>query len=259
MEDLHRMKKAGVHKRGIARVCTVGQWVRVGVLGLGMALLSPLSQAADDEKKEKDKSSSLGGLLNSLKDLKVPDSVSKLPEQLKELKDAYLKTAQTVEDLQQEVDALRKEVKSLREEQAQKKDTVVTTGESLQVQEVTAEQLVAAFEEDSASAKQNFKGRYMKVEGAIQGFETRVKEIVIFLRAESSDSRVKCSFKRDNNFHVEVVSNQGRLVSRNDRTTLLTIGQPLTIVGTCTGRDIDVTLVNCHAEGLDAKRKFESE
>ncbi len=235
-------------------------WALVTVLGLACLLALPAARAADGDKN---KGSSLGGLLDSLKDLKVPDSVAKFPEQLKELKDAYLKTAKTVEELQKEVEILRQEVKVLREEQAQVKKSQLSeikTGTSaLQVQEVTAEQLVAAFAEDSVSAKQNFKQRYIKVQGAIQSFETGAKEIVIFLRADSSDSRVKCSFKRDNNFHVEVVASQGRLVSRNDRTTLLTVGQPVTIVGTCTGKDIDVTLVNCHMEGLDSKREKESE
>lgn len=234
--------------------------VLVTVLGVACLFALPVARAADGDKS---KGSSLGGLLDSLKDLKVPDSVAKFPEQLKELKDAYLKTAKTVEELQKEVKVLRQEVKVLREEQAQVKKSqlsqIKTGASAMQVQEVTAEQLVAAFAEDGASAKQNFKGRYIKVQGAIQGFDTGAKEVVIFLRADSSDSRVKCSFKRDNNFHVEVVASQGRLVSRNDRTTLLTVGQPVTIVGTCTGTDIDVTLVNCRMEGLDSKRKKESE
>ncbi|MCF6312781.1 MAG: hypothetical protein L3J39_10050 [Verrucomicrobiales bacterium] len=213
----------------------------------------PTAHAADDNKS---KGSSLGGLLDSLKDLKVPDSVSKLPQQLKELKDAYLKTTKTVEDLQKEVATLREEVATLREQQSQSEKTVPTkidTG-SAQILEVTAEQLVEAFQEDRISAKKSFSQRYLKVKGAIQSFETGAKEIVIYLRANGTDARVKCHFKRDNNFHVEVVSSQGRLVSRNDRTTLLTVGQPLTVIGTCTGKSIDVTLVNCHAEGLNSKR-----
>ncbi len=246
----------------IERRVRLARQARVLAAGLSAGLLLvQLTAEAEDEKKE-EKGTSFGGLFDSLKELKVPDSVTKFPGQLKELKNAYLKTAQTVEDLQKEVSALREEVDFLRGEQEKRREAAAAkaaAGGSLQVREVSAEQLVSAFEQDRAVAKQNFQGKYLKVRGAIQGFETRAKEVVIFLRAESSDTRVKCSFKRDDNFHVDVVSNQGRLVSRNDRTTLLTVGQPVTIVGTCTGSDIDVTLVNCHAEGLDSKRKVESE
>lgn len=240
-------------------VCNLSKTARLplsAALIVCSLLMLPTANAEDSKKSS---GSSLGGLLDSLKELKVPDSVSKLPEQLKELKDAYLKTTKTVEELQKEVASLREEVASLREQQSQSVKAPaaeVITG-SAQILEVTAEQLVAAFEEDRASAKQNFNQRYMKVKGAIQSFETGAKEIVIYLRADDTDARVKCHFKRDNNFHVEVISGQGRLVSRNDRTTLLTVGQPLTIIGTCTGKSIDVTLVNCHAEGLNFKRKAE--
>jgi len=224
------------------------------------------ARAADEEgeKKEKSKSSSLGDLLNNLKGMKVPDSVSKFPEQLKELKDAYLETSKTVEVLQKEVMALRQEVKELRDEQellkkgAAGKISAIDSGLSQATQEMTAEQLVTAYAESDGLAKRKLDGRYLKVRGAIQEFQSGSKEIVIFLRADSTDTRVKCIFKRDNNFHVDVIASQGRVVSRNDRTTLLTIGQPVTIVGTCTGSTIDVRLENCHLEGVEAKRKLES-
>jgi len=262
VEDLFRMKNGGVHKGRCGLGLATG-W-RVVVCLSAIVVLSS-AQAADEggEKKEKSKSSSLGDFLNNLKDMKVPESVAKFSEQLKELKDAYLKTAKTVEELQKEVVALRQEVKELRDEQAQLKKgdgktSGVGSGSSLGVPEMTAEQLVLAFAEDIRSAERQFEGRYLKVQGAILGFQTGAKQIVIFLRAGTSDLRVKCIFKRDDNFHVEVIASQDRLVSRNDRTTLLTIGQPVTIVGTCIGTAFDVTLVNCHLEGIDSKRKSES-
>lgn len=257
MRALHRMKTGGIHNNGIGDGLAAG-WRAVVCLAIAVAISSSWAEEKEGGKKEKSKSSSLGDLLNNLKDMKVPDSVSKFPEQLKELKDAYLKTSETVEALQKEVAILRGEVKALRAEQALLKKGVAGGSESaLAVQELTAEELVSAFVEDSVSAKQQFEGRYLKVTGAIEGFETGVKEIIIFLRAESSDLRVKCYFKRDNDFHVEVIGSQGRLVSRNDRTTLLTIGQPVTIVGTCGGTSINVAMVNCHVEGIAAKRKVE--
>jgi len=271
MEDSSRMKNGDVHN-GRFRHALVAVWRVLMCLSAVVGLAS--IQAADEEGKkeekeeniEKSKSSSLSDLLNNLKNMKVPESVSKLPEQLKELKDAYIKTAKTVEELQKEVVALRQEVKELRDEQALLKKGVGKKlnngdGSSLAVPELTADELVLAFVEDSRSAERQFEGRYIKVKGAILGFQTGVKQIVIFLRANTSGSkvsRVKCIFKRDNNFHVEVIASQDRLVSRNDRTTLLTIGQPVTVVGTCIGTTIDVTMVNCHIEGIDAKRKAES-
>ncbi len=253
-------------KNGGAYIGTGGQglmkvWGAIVYLSAAMVLLPSWAAGEEGEKKEKSTGSSLGDLLNGLKDMKVPDSVAKFPEQLKELKDAYLKTTKTVEDLQKEVAALRLEVKNLREEQVKLKKALPGktadggSGSVMGAQEITAESLVSVFAEDRRSAKQQFEGRYLKVQGTIQGFQTGVKEIIIFLNAETSDARVKCSFRRDDNFHVEVVASQGRLVSRNDRTTLLTIGQPVTIVGTCTGMAIDVTMANCHLEGVESKRK----
>ena len=263
MEDSFSMKNGGAHIGRCGR-----DWMALWgvVMCLGAAVIFSPAGAAEEEgeKKQKSTGSSLGDLLNGLKDMKVPDSVSKFPEQLKELKDAYLKTTKTVEDLQKEVTALRQEVKILRDEQSQLKEGLPGetasggVGSPMEIQQVTAEELVSAFAEDNRSAKQQFEGKYLKVQGAIQEFQTGNQQIVIFLRAKTSDSRVKCNFKRDDNFHVEVVASQGRLVSRNDRTTLLTIGQPVTIIGTCTGSTIDVTMVNCHMEGIDSKRKPES-
>lgn len=257
MGDFERMKMGCVHNNRIGYGLAAG-WRVVVCLGAAAAISSSWAEDKEGGKKEQSKGSSLGDLLNNLKDMKVPDSVAKFPEQLKELKDAYLKTSKTVEELQKEVAVLREEVKALRAEQALLKKGATVGGESaLAVLELTAEKLVSAFVEDNVSAKQQFEGRYLKVTGAIEGFETGVKEIVIFLRAENSDLRVKCYFKRDNDFHVEVISSQGRLVSRNDRSTLLTIGQPVTIVGTCGGTSINVVMVNCHVEGIASKRKVE--
>ena len=79
---------------------------------LGLAFVGATGLRADDDKK--DSGGSLGDLFSKVKDLKIPDSVATLPAQLTELKDAYLKTAETVEQLRIEVDRLSEEVAALK-------------------------------------------------------------------------------------------------------------------------------------------------
>ncbi len=204
--------------------------------------------------------SSLGDLLNKVKDIKVPESVSNLPNQLTELKNAYLETAKTVEDLRLEVSALREEVEALKSENAELRDAVgdkVATdsrSELLTPREISAANLVKAFRDDREAATKTYNRRYLKVVGVIEAFETGTQEIVVALRSDS-DTRVRCRIKRDANFHAEVLSSQDRVINRNDRSTLLTVGQPISVLGTCEGMGLDLQLSNCRIEGISAVKK----
>ena len=70
----------------------------------------------------------------------------------------------------------------------------------------------------------------------------------------NAESRVRCFIRRDASFHVEVLASQGRLVNRNDRTAILATGQPVAILGTCEGMELDVSMVNCSIEGLEVRK-----
>ena len=242
----------------ISRVDSRAAALRMLVLALFAIPFAGWSQSGGE--KESGGGGSLGDLLNKVKDLKVPDSVSNLPKQLTELKGAYLETAATVEELRLEVAALREEVEALKSENAELRHAVGdkvssnARSELLKPTEIAASELVAAYQEDRESAKKEFDQRYIKVVGVIEGFETGIQEIVILLRTEG-DARVQCHIKRDANFHAEVMSSQDRVINRNDRSTLLSVGQPAAIIGTCVGMDLDVKLTNCRIEGVDARRK----
>jgi len=81
----------------------------------------------------------------------------------------------------------------------------------------------------------------------------------MFLRSESSDTKVRCVVPTGNNLFVDVLPSQGRLLSRNDRQTLLSVGQPVTIVGTCNGAGLNVEMSNCGIDGLVEKRVVDTE
>ncbi len=230
--------------------------------GLALALWLPglaLAQSGGEKESSGGGGSSLGDLLNKVKDIKVPDSVSNLPNQLTELKNAYLETAQTVEDLRMEVSALREEVEALKSENAELRDAVgdkVATdsrSDLLKPVEMSATELVQAYRDDREGAAKQFNRRYLRVVGMIEGFETGTQEIVVILRSEA-DTRVRCHVKRDANFHAEVLASQDRVISRNDRSTLLTAGQPVAVIGTCEGMGLDLKLSNCRIEGVNARK-----
>lgn len=226
-------------------------------VALSLLLLPSLGLAQSGDKDSG--GSSLGDLLNKVKDIKVPDKVSNLPTQLTDLKEAYLETADTVEELRLEVAALREEVEALKSENSELRDavgnkaTANARSELLKPVEISASELVAAYKEDRESATKSYGRRYLRVVGLIEAFEPGVQEIVILLRTDL-DARVRCHIKRDANFHAEVLAAQGRVVSRNDRSTLLTVGQPVAILGTCSGMDLDLKLDNCRVEGVTVKR-----
>lgn len=207
---------------------------------------------------------SLGDLFNKVKDLKVPDSVSGLPKQITELKDSYLETAKAVEALKIEVDTLRVEVYELRKENEQLRAAVGVKvkeegiKELLKPREISATDLVRRYQEDSAAADGQFRDQYLKVVGTVTAFESGSQSIVVSLRADGLESQVTCNLQTGADFFVDVLPAQGRLISRNDRRTLLTVGQPVSILGTCLGLRLNVEMTNCSIEGLTEKRKVEA-
>lgn len=229
-----------------------------GVAVAGLLALFPATVPAQGQKKS-DGGSSLGDLLSKVKELKVPESVSNLPGQLAELKESYLETTRTVDTLRTEVAALREEVEALKADNARLREAVGgklasdSRADLLKPVEVSAPELARAWRADKTQAATAYGGRYLKVIGTIDAFETAVQEVVIVLKSDS-DARVRCHIRRDANFHAEVLASQGRMIDRNDRTTLLSVGQPVAILGTCEGIDLDVKLSNCRVEGLEVKR-----
>lgn len=235
-----------------------GKCVRVAVL-LAIVPVVVSGLQADDEKD--DSGGSLGDLFNKVKDLKVPDSVATLPAQLTELKDAYLKTAETVEQLRGEVDRLSAEVAALKadnsELHAALRDKRVRDDLS-KAAEVTSQELIEAFAGDRTAAEAQWKGRYVKVTGPVARIESGTQELFIFLRGSDDGALVHCQVARDANFHVDVLPAQGRVVSRNDRSTVLAVGQPITVIGTCTGADLNVVVENGKVDGINVVRKVET-
>lgn len=223
-----------------------------------LVLAAPLA-GISQEKEER--SGSLGDLLNKVKDIKVPDSVSNLPAQITELKESYIETAKTVEELRIEVDQLRDEVYELRKENEVLREAVgekVKTdelGSILKPEEISATNLVGAFRTDGEAADKQYKNRYLKVVGTIDSFETGSSGIILALRSDTAEAKVRCSFQSGPEFFVDVLPAQGRLISRNDRRTLLTVGQPVAVLGTCTGAALNVDMINCRIEGFVEKRK----
>ncbi|MCB1091867.1 MAG: hypothetical protein KDL87_10065 [Verrucomicrobiae bacterium] len=203
--------------------------------------------------------SSLGDLLNKVKDIKVPESVSNLPNQLAELKESYLETTKTVDSLRTEVAALREEVEALKADNAALREAVGVKvaanerGALLKPLEVSASELMKSWRDNRETAATQYGGRYLRVVGTVEGFETAIQEIVVLLKTDT-DSKIRCHIRRDASFHAEVIANQGRLVDRNDRSTILTVGQPVAVLGTCDGFDLDVKLSNCRIEGMEVRR-----
>lgn len=227
------------------------------IFALALSLAGARHSSAQDEKESG--GSSLGDLFNKVKDLKVPDSVANLPTQLQELKESYLKTAETVDALRTEVGTLRSEVEALKNENARLQqavgDKVAANDRSalLKPVELSADELATAWRSNKDKATADYAGRYLKVVGAVEAFESASQDVIIVLKT-NTESRVRCHVRRDSNFHVEVLASQGRLVNRNDRTTILATGQPVAILGTCEGMELDVRMVSCSIEGLEVRK-----
>lgn len=220
--------------------------------------------ALSAQESENDEPPSLGDLFKKVKEIKVPDSVSNLPTQITELKEAYLDTAKTVEELQSEVQQLRDEVYALRKDNEALRAAVGGKVEAKKLEElmkpreISATDLVAAYVSDMAGADNAHRGKYLKVVGLIDRFEAGTQSVEIFLRSDTSGTKVRCVVPIGNNLFIDVLPAQGRLLSRNDRRTLLSVGQPVSILGTCNGHGLNVEMINCSIEGL-VEKKIESD
>jgi regulator of replication initiation timing len=227
------------------------------VFALALSLVGAQKSIAQDGKESG--GSSLGDLFNKVKELKVPDSVTSLPTQLQELKESYLKTAETVDALRTEVGTLRSEVEALKNENARLQqavgDKVAANDRSalLKPVELSADELATAWRTNKDKATTDYAGRYLKVVGIIEAFESASQDVIVILKT-NTESRVRCFIRRDASFHVEVLASQGRLVNRNDRTTILATGQPVAVLGTCEGMELDVRMVSCSIEGLEVRK-----
>jgi hypothetical protein len=228
---------------------------RAGLLAGALLASTGLVCSQETEKG----GSSFGDLLNKVKDIKVPDSVANLPTQLQELKESYLKTAETVDALRKEVGLLRSEVEALKNENAVLREAVGTKVAAndrsalLKPLEVSADELATAWRSDREKASGTYGGRYLRVVGLVDGFESASQDVIVFLKT-ATESRVRCHIRRDAGFHVEVLASQGRLIDRNDRTTILAAGQPVAILGTCDGIELDVKLSSCSIEGVEVRK-----
>ncbi|MDF1852310.1 MAG: hypothetical protein P1U85_15835 [Verrucomicrobiales bacterium] len=224
------------------------------ILGLALSGVSGISQEKEEE------GNSLGDLFKKVKEIKVPESVTGLPDQITELKESYLETAKTVEDLRHEVEMLRQEVYDLKKKNEELSKAVGANVEAegvsnlLKPVEVSSTQLVERFVEDRTTAEERYRDRYLKVVGIIDRFETGPQAIYVYLRAEGQDAMVKAQVQTGTDMHVEALTAQGRLISRNDRRTLLSVGQPVAIVGTCRGFSLNVEIINGRIDGLSEKK-----
>jgi regulator of replication initiation timing len=223
---------------------------------LAAAFLFPPAFRAQEKESG---SSSLGDLFNKVKDIKVPESVTNLPTQLQELKESYLKTAETVDALRKEVGLLRSEVEALKNENARLQQAVGNKvaaddrSSLLKPVEVSADELAAAWKADKEKAAATYGGRYLRVVGLVDAFESASQDVIVILKT-NGDRRVRCQIRRDSSFHVEVLASQGRIIDRNDRTTVLAAGQPVAILGTCEGMELDVRMTSCSIEGVEVRR-----
>lgn len=227
------------------------------VFAAAISLLASQDSPAQDGKETE--GASLGDLFNKVKGLKVPDSVANLPTQLQELKESYLKTAETVDALRSEVGKLRSEVEALKNENALLTQAVgakVAASDRsalLKPVELSADELTNAWRTNKDKATADYAGRYLKIIGIVEAFESAAQDVIVILKT-NTESRVRCFIRRDASFHVEVLASQGRLVNRNDRTTILATGQPIAILGTCEGMELDVRMISCSIEGLEVRK-----
>lgn len=228
---------------------------------LNRTVLIPLSLFAligtvTAQEEEGSATKSLGDLFNKVKDMKVPESVTNLPSQITELKESYLETAKTVEELRSEVENLRRDVYALsRENEELRKAVGVKVKDDnlaalLKPTEISATDLVTRYAEDAALADERYRDKYLKVVGLVAGFEAGTQSIEILLRADGQDSKVRCFVQTGADLFVDVLPSQGRLISRNDRRTLLTVGQPVGIIGTCRGAGLNVEILNGRLDGI---------
>lgn len=100
---------------------------------------------------------------------------------------------------------------------------------------LTANELIAEFEEDELSANKKYVGRAVEVKGIITDVAEKEHGFVLFLGDSSVVSRVNCTLR-----DVNGIMAYG-----------LRAGDPLTVRGICTGRLLDVVLIDCIIPGND--------
>ena len=223
-----------------------------------LVFLTALADGQVQAQSGEPKSPSLGDLFNKVKELKVPESVSGLPQQLTDLRDSYLKTSASVEELKKDMAALREEIELLKasnqrlESALAEKSRIADSGQ-IGALDILASDLGAEFARDRAAAMKRFQGRYLKVQGAVERFDPVSSDVDIHLRVDGASLTIRCTVRRDANFFVDVAGTKDRLVSRTDRSSVLVVGQPVTILGTLDGADLNVHLVNCTVDGVSVK------
>ncbi len=132
----------------------------------------------------------------------MPESVTNLPTQLQELKESYLKTAETVDALRKEVGLLRSEVEALKNENARLQQAVGSKvaaddrSSLLKPVEVSADELAAAWKADKEKAAATYGGRYLRVVGLVDAFESASQDVIVILKT-NGDRRVRCQIRRD--------------------------------------------------------------
>ncbi|MEZ5300278.1 MAG: hypothetical protein R3F11_06370 [Verrucomicrobiales bacterium] len=127
---------------------------------------------------------------------------------------------------------------------------------------VTDEELGDAYTANRPAAAEKYNDQYVTINGVIAGFDNGSSDgdITITLKGSSHKAggiKVNCHFLRTADFWVEIVASRDRLVNSADRTTLLVLGQPVVISGTCKGKTLDVDVSNCRVQGVAAKPKPE--
>lgn len=230
------------------------------ILTIGL-VASPSFGFSQDKEDKGEEGSSLGDLFKKVKDIKVPESVTGLPDQIADLKESYLETAQTVDELRNEVELLRQEVYDLKKRNEELASAVGgkveqnTVTDLLKPTEVSSTLLVERFVADRKVAEEKYRDRYMKVVGIVDRFDNGPQCVYVYLKADGLDAKVKAEIQTGRELHVEAMPSQGRLISRNDRRTLLSVGQPVSVVGTCRGFSLNVDIINGKIEGLSEKKQ----
>lgn len=94
---------------------------------------------------------------------------------------------------------------------------------------VTANELIAEFEKDESAASKKYVGRAVEVEGMITDVMEKDNGFLLLLGDSSFVSRVSCTLQ----------DTQGNMAYG------LTSGDSITVRGICTGRLLDVVLIDC--------------
>src|SRR5690606_21581140 len=94
---------------------------------------------------------------------------------------------------------------------------------------VSASELITAFEENERAANDKYLGKVVEVHGTVTEVIEKQNSFVLLLGDTSTVSRVSCTLEGDN----------------DDMAYGLRAGDALTLRGICSGRLLDVVLVDC--------------